>query len=694
MLQTAADVAGAVDSDRAGHDQGASPGEIAWLLLVPGLALAAPVVVLLAPMLGRLAFAQPPYTFWDTAPVARKPTVQAGYALTIVLTIGYALAIVAVARRGLRMPARARTLAVMSVQAILAAFVVACWIGQRGIERGGTSRVYFTPGTIVAAALIVLLMCGLTQPGSSHALRALLDRLFTERRTTRMACLGIALLLTVVWLLPAIYTERGLMFGPGDLFGNAYAFDEASAVLNGRSPLVDMVAYGTLWPYAIAVPLALFDNDYAAFTALMASLTGLGLLAVYGVLRRVTRSSAIALGLYLPILASSFFIERGTLVARYDPGNYFGIFPLRYTGPYLLAWLVARHVDPRPERRLPPELLFLAAGLVALNNFDFGFSALAATVLAVLAARRPDESLLRLARGAAVGLVAALALVSLITLLRAGSLPHLSLLLRYGRIFVTGGYGNIALPGLGLHLVMTLTFGAAIACAATRYAARLENRVLTAMLAWTGTFGLGASVYFYAYRSHPDVLINLFSIWSVTLALLVVVTMSGLRTDGRRWPTLAQLAVLFGFGLAACSLAQLPLPWQQLDRIALRAPQEPFRMPGLTAVVAAETEPGERVVVFTPVGHRVANDAGVVNVNPYTGLGQMPAREQLDEVLALLRQDGGTKIFAGEPTLFDLDTVLGRHGFVRVNEWPGIGWIGQPVVMFEAQPRQAGRPDG
>lgn len=685
MPQTAADVTGAVDLDRAGLDDVASPGEIAWLLLVPALALAVPLVVLLAPLLGRLAFPQPAYTFWDTGPVARKPTVQAGYALTAALAVAYAGAIVLVARRGVRLPRRLRVRTVVAIQLCLAAFAVVCWIAQRGIEYGGISRVYFTWPTLVVAALLALATWWVARPAAPDAVRALIAGLAAERRATRLACLGAALLLTVVWLLPTVYTESGLMFGPGDLFGNAYAFDEASAILNGRSTLVDMVAYGTLWPYVVALPLAAFDNGYTAFTAIMATLTGLGLLAVYGVLRRVTRSSAFALALYLPILASSFFIERGTLVARYDPGNYFGVFPLRYTGPYLLVWLVARYVDPRPARRLPPEPLFLLAGLVALNNFDFGFSALAATGVALLLVRRPGESLRRLARGAAAGLAGAFALVSLVTLLRAGSLPHVDLLVRYGRIFVNGGYGNVALPALGLHLAMTATFVAALASAAVRSAAGARDGVLTAALAWVGVFGLGASVYYYAYRSHPDVLINLFSVWSLALALLLVVVLRGARRGARRWPTLPQLAVLLGFGVAACSLAQLPLPWQQVDRMARTAPQEPFRMPQLTEVVAAETEPGERVVVFTPVGHRVADAAGVVNVNLYTGLGQMPSREQLDEVLALLLDEGGTKVFVGEPLLFDADVELGARGFARVAQWQGIGWTGLPVTLYEAQ---------
>ena len=75
-------------------------------------------------------------------------------------------------------------------------------------------------------------------------------------------------------------------------------------------------------------------------------------------------------------------MEIGPLDNRYGPSNLFSMFPMRYGGPYVLAWLLVRHVDRLRPRRA--SLLFLAAGLVLLNNPDFGMPAFAATLVALL----------------------------------------------------------------------------------------------------------------------------------------------------------------------------------------------------------------------------------------------------------------------------------------------------------------------
>src|SRR5205085_10393646 len=113
--------------------------------------------------------------------------------------------------------------------------------------------------------------------------------------------------------------------------------------------------------------------------------------------------------------------------------NLFGTFPLRYAGPFLLMWLLARQLDGASPRRLWP--VFLAAGVVVLNNVDFGVPALGATIAALLWAR--GRKLVAQPVGpaieAAAGLVGAVALTTVLTLATAGSLPHLDLLIRISR---------------------------------------------------------------------------------------------------------------------------------------------------------------------------------------------------------------------------------------------------------------------
>jgi hypothetical protein len=212
-----------------------------------------------------------------------------------------------------------------------------------------------------------------------------------------------------------------------------------------------------------------------------------------------------------------------------------------------------------------------------------------------------------------------------------------------------------------------------------RVAQDAHDRLLTTMLAWAGIFGLGASVYFYAYRSHPDVLLNIFSAWAFALALLTIVVLRSERTR-ERLPALPALLVLFGFGLAVCSVAQVPRPWSEVSRIADDGgEQHPLVLSAMAEEVRERTRPGEPVAIFVQVGHRVAREAGVVNVSPYPGFKQMPAREQMDDTLARLRAEGGRTIFVGQEMPPGMAAYLHRNGWRQTRRSDGLGWSGAPV---------------
>ena len=329
-----------------------------------------------------------------------------------------------------------------------------------------------------------------------------------------------------------------------------FTLDETYAVLNGRTPLVDFTAqYGSLWPFLTASVLAVFGTTFLAFSLAMCAITAVALLAVYALLRRIVRNGVTALLLYLPFLATSFFLVGGTLTSRYTFGDYFGVFPLRYAGPFLLAWLLVRQLDGAGPRR--PWVLFGVAGLCVLNNAEFGLAALAATLAALVwtAADLSPRSLARLAGQLGLGLLAAYALVALLTLIRAGELPQLGRLLDYGRLYSIGGFGLLHLHRtLGLHLVVYVTYAAAIGVATVRAIERAPSRPLTGMLAWCSVFGLGSAAYFMG-RTHPELLIALFPTWALTLALLTVdvVARLGRRADARL--RLGTALVLAGHGV-------------------------------------------------------------------------------------------------------------------------------------------------
>ena len=219
------------------------------------------------------------------------------------------------------------------------------------------------------------------------------------------------------------------------------------------------------------------------------------------------------------------------------------------------------------------------------------------------------------------------------------------------------------MPVLGLHLVVFLTFGAALVVAAVRVAAAAGDRLLTSMLAWSGTFGLIGTVY-WAGRAHTLALFDFFAPWALALVLLTLVVVRALAARGWRRPAAPELAVLFGFALLVCSLPQIPAPWSQLDRLRDRTPTPAFVQLDGERLVAQTTRPGEKVAILTALGHRVAYDVGVVNVSPYASFESMPTRKQLRLTIDVLRREGGHKLYISTRfTTPEKLAMLQREGF-------------------------------
>jgi hypothetical protein len=665
----------------------ARPGAVAaaeatWLLLVPAALVALAAIVLLGPPLGRLLFPAQDVAFWPTATptlaVRPEPTEQARYLIAAAAPLLFAALLVALApRERLALRARVGTPLAAAGQALLAVFLVAMLAAQRvhtydASYSGAPFRtVYFTlPTLAVAAALTAALVLALRR----DVLVARARTWTAETSWRRAAAIGVAALLTAVWLLTAINTEGSARRANVGVYGNiSYWLDETFAVLDGRAPLVDFHAqYSQLWPYLSAGIMALAGTSYTIYATIMASASLAALLAVFAVFRRILRSSLLALALYLPFMATGFFMELGPFANRYAPSNLFSMFPMRYGGAYLVAWLLARHLDRiRPRQRVT---LLVVAGLVAVNNVEFGLPVLGATLAALLwTDRKPSwRAAARLLAEAALGLLAAAALVALLTLAVAGEMPRFGGLFTFSRLWWIGGVTMLPMPALGFHLAVYATFAAAVVVATVRRLRGAPDAVLTGMLAWAGVFGLGAGSYF-AGRSHPEVLIDLFSAWALALCLLAVVVVRALldRPAPRR-PQLVELAVLAGFGIAVCSLAQLPTPWSQIERLGRTTASPALRQLPARRFVAADTRAGERVAILIPRGHLIAYDLGIANVAPYVSLLSMPAREQLQETVDALRAAHGRKLFLflGQTLPVQLQ-ALERAGFRRVRSGGG-----------------------
>jgi hypothetical protein len=643
--------------------------ELAWAGSIPIAVLVVVAIYLFGPAVGDLLFPKSDVTFWPSIMriAAPEPESTEHARFLIALTAPALLTgIILFGRRRVRpMPPAQIDLLVRVAQIVAFSFVVLCVILQYRytfIWPIARPVVYFRVSTLVAAGVIAAAIgCVL----ASDRLRRRFRWLFVESRTRRLAGTAVAIVAIVVWMLPAINFEDTIDGANQAIVDHIpYWLDEVYAALGGRFPLVDYVAqYGSLWPYPIAAAMALLGDSIGVFTIAMTVIGSGAMLAMFAAFRRVVRSSLAALLLFLPFLATSFFMMQGPPENRYAIVNLFGTFPLRYAGPFLLVWVIARHLDGASPRR--SGWVFLAAGLVVLNNADFGIPALGATVAALLWSRtRPG--LARLAIEGAFGLAGAVALVSVLALATAGELPHLELLFRYSRLFALAGYAMIPMhPTLGLSTVIYLTYVAAIGVATVRAVGDEADRVMTGLLVWSGVFGLGVGSY-YMGRSHPEVLTNMFPAWALCVTLLFVFAVRTAAARPPRLPSLATVACLLGFGVLVCSLPQTPTPWSQVARLN-RTGEPLYAQPLGGPFIAAHIRRGEAVAILTGLGHRVAYDLGVVDVTPYSGAGSMPTIDQFDETLADLRAAGGRKVFFAKNeqtwTQADIPGALSQRGY-------------------------------
>jgi len=661
-----------VRATAAAHARGTlDAGDAAWIAALPCAALTLAAIVLLGVPLGDALFApRAGATFLPGIWVAPEPGEHARYALA--LCGAFALPTLVLATRG-RLPALPRpwTRALVATAQTAAVACIALGVLAQARLFGSIEPLdnrIFTPRTLIAAALLpALALAALRRPRVATAVaRATAN----ETRRLRIACTLAAVALTTVWLSTAIYSDAtihdqiGANLIPWDM-------DETFAVLDGRTPLVDFHAqYAQLWPYVAAAVMALLGgSSLTLWTLVMTTISGTALLAIHAVLRRVAGSALLALSLYVPLLATSFFIGLKPLDHRFSPAGIFSAWPLRYAGPYLLAWLTARHLDGAAPRRA--WLLLAAAGLVLLNNAELGIPAFAATLVVLVLLRAPDgaRAMARAVAEALAGLLLAGALVALLTLARTGRLPDYGLLLEFPRIYGVGGWVLTRMPTVGLYLALLVTFAGALTTAAVRVARGARDLLLTGMLAWSGAFGLLAGS-FYVGRSEPLQLIVLLSAWCLALVLLLVPVVRELAARGWRRPTLPQLAVLFGFGLAVCSLPQIPTPWSQVARLRAHAAEPGFARAAALHLIARDTHPGETVMLLVPLGHRIAYRLHLRNVAPYSGAEAMPTREQVADAVALARRLQLPHVFVGifdatgGNTLPAIVAAFGQAGYV------------------------------
>lgn len=638
--------------------QSLGPGELAWLALLPCAAVVVLAILLLGPPLGDAFLGPGSDRFWPEAIIRPEPVEHARFLLALLGPPLLAAVTIAGAGRVRVRPGAARA-AIFVSQLVLLAVLALTLLAQHDIlfrshyVGSALERLFTLPTVLASAAVALAAAVALSRPAAMTRLAAAARE--TPRR--RAACAGVAVLLIAIWLSAAFNTERSVGLAEANHL-IPWDMSETFAVLNGRTPLVDFHSqYAQLIPYLAALPMGVFGASVGTWIATMIVLSALALLAVYALLRRVVRSSVAALALFLLFVAASGFVASG----RLSSFEIFSVWPMRYGPAYLLAWLTARHLDGVAPRR---RWLLLAAGaLVALNNLEFGLAALGGTLAAIALVDPPRSrrAALRLLGDAGIGLLLALLLVSGLSLAHGGALPNFALLLEFPRIYGVGGWVLEPMTAIGFHVAVYLTLAAAIVAAAVRAVRGATNPVLTGMLVWSGIFGLGAGSY-YAGRSNVLDLVVLFSAWCLSLVLLTVVVVEALAAGARR-PGLAELAVLFGCGLAACAIFNMPRPWTEVGRVQ-RETAPVYAQQAATRLVSGTTRPDERVAILIPLGHRIAYDAEVVDVSPYASGQAMPTANQLETTLDAMRDAGAAKVYVDTGTTYPaLIGMLDRAGY-------------------------------
>jgi hypothetical protein len=485
---------------------------------------------------------------------------------------------------------------------------------------------------------------------------------------------GIAIGATVLWLLAAVVTDANIA-GAGLLGGHIpLQLEDYAAAVNGRTPLVDYVAwYSSLLPIALAPVLGAFDSSVTAFSLIECTVNLAALMCVYLAFVHVTGRRWAALALYVPFVAFSFTPwHTGPDGLWTQNGLYYAAFPARYLGPFIVLWLLAR----RLRRGSPPLwVIYLASGLCVLNDFDFGACVLLALIVTslieVVRSRERQSTAGEHLYDGSLGLVGALLIVCAVTLIRAGDLPDPAILTYWTTTFGRQGFGLIAMPWSGLHWALYFTYAAALVTAAVRLVRSPDDATMTSMLAFTGVFGLTTGQYF-AGRSEGTQLMVLFPIWGLTLALLAWLVVTGLRgASPRSAPrtVLPATAVMVGFGVMVAAIANVPRPWQQIDRIG-RNGAHPLELAAEQQFVERSTRAGEPILlVTTPLDHRVAERAGVRNVSPW-GTNAFFSPSEVDRALHELDDADGTKLFENfgiSGVGPDVHAMLRDRGFVLVS---------------------------
>ena len=407
----------------------------AWLCAIPCATIATLAILILGPPLGELLQpAHSPYTFLSgSGPLHPEPTEHARYLIAICAPLLGMLAMAAAPRWFSRVPAGAVGPLLIATQLALAALIVASIVAQYHLRYGvaytngrepALKVQYFKWATLGIAALLAVTTAAALRSERVRARAAATISL--DSRRLRIVVGGLALAVTAIWMLHAIHSDAEIGNAAEDLrYHLGFTLDETFAVLNGRTPLVDFTAqYASLWPFVIALPMLGVREDAARRSrSSSAPSPTLALLAIYGVMRRVTAQLARRAAAVPAIPRDEPVSIVGTLAEQLDRWQLLRQLPTALRGAVLARmahrathrgrrWADLRPVAAVHRRR--------ACADQQRRLRDRQRSAPHSPRCSGAAVAPSRRKLLRLVGTGAGGLATAFALVSLVTLVRAG----------------------------------------------------------------------------------------------------------------------------------------------------------------------------------------------------------------------------------------------------------------------------------
>jgi hypothetical protein len=357
-------------------------------------------------------------------------------------------------------------------------------------------------------------------------------------------------------------------------YNNAFTFEELLAPANGRFPGFDYInQYETLlgWPIALAAAVAPAAYAASPSTAAVVWVVILQVLSLAIASLTVARVAPARLRWLVPITVVPMALLTGTVGL-----TYYAILPIRYILPIVLFALLvqaARSASLGQTRWLL--VLGVVAGVVVVNNLDFGVPALFAGGVAIVAVAATVRLALR--NGLLyVGGAVVFALLWLLVGALSGRTYHPDYTFYFVRSFGIDNFNNVDMPGFGIHIayVFVAVAGVIIGVLGAR-AVSADRRPLYVAIAFQASWLLLSFVY-YSGRSLAQTLVIGYAMpLGVLLVLLAIAAFPYLaqmrRTPPRRWHR--SHVVISGFGLLALgtTLAAwlfIPSIQAQLDRLS------------------------------------------------------------------------------------------------------------------------------